>query len=152
MIGLLRNYLRPYQRMVGITLVLLFIGAMGNLYLPDLFGDIINNGVAKGDTAYILRVGGLMLLVTAVLAVTSVIAVYYSARIAMGFGRDVRSAIFSKVETFSPGRGQHLRHGVPHHPQHERRDPGPDGRVRRPDHHRVGPDPDHRRDHHGPPD
>ncbi len=101
MIGLLRTYLQPYRRMVGITLVLLFIGAMGNLYLPDLFGDIINNGVAKGDIDYILRVGALMLVVTAVLAVTSVIAVYYSARIAMGFGRDVRSSIFSKVETFS---------------------------------------------------
>jgi ATP-binding cassette subfamily B protein len=101
MIALFRTYLRPYAAFVAITLVLLFIGAMGNLYLPDLNGDIINNGVVKGDTDYILRVGGLMLLVTAVLAVTAVAAVYFSARIANGFGRDLRSSIFERVETFS---------------------------------------------------
>ena len=63
-----------------------------------------------------------MLVVTAVLAVTSVIAVYFGARIAMGFGRDVRSAIFSKVETFSQVEVNNFGTGVPHHPQHQRRD------------------------------
>jgi ATP-binding cassette subfamily B protein len=101
MISLFRTYLRPYVGMLAITIVLLFIGAVGNLYLPDLNGDIINNGVAAGDTDYILRIGGVMLLVTAVLGVAAVIAVYFSSRIANGFGRDVRSAIFEKVETFS---------------------------------------------------
>ncbi len=101
MIGLFRAYLRPYVVPLVVTIVLLLIGAMGNLYLPELNGEIINEGVAKGDTAYILRVGGLMLLVTAVLAVASIAAVYFSSRIANGFGRDIRSAIFEKVETFS---------------------------------------------------
>jgi ATP-binding cassette subfamily B protein len=101
MIGLLVTYLRPYARTIVLVLGLLLIGAIGNLYLPNLQGDIINNGVVKGDTDYILRVGGLMLLVTAVVGVTSIIAVYFSSKVAMGFGRDVRGAIFTTVQSFS---------------------------------------------------
>ena len=101
MIGLLRTYLRPYAGQLAIVLGLLLIGAIGNLYLPDLQGDIINNGVVKGDTNYILRVGGLMLLVTAVVGVASIIAVYFSSKVAMGFGRDVRGAIFTTVQSYS---------------------------------------------------
>ena len=72
MIALLRTYLRPYAAQLAVVLVLLLIGALGSLYLPDLNGEIIDNGIAKGDTAYIVRVGGLMLLVTALLGVASV--------------------------------------------------------------------------------
>jgi ATP-binding cassette subfamily B multidrug efflux pump len=100
-IRLLREYLAPYKLAIAIVLALLLVQAIGNLYLPTLNGDIINNGVSKGDTDYILRIGGVMLVASLVLGVTSVIGVYYGARVAMGFGRDVRSAIFRKVETFS---------------------------------------------------
>jgi ATP-binding cassette, subfamily B, multidrug efflux pump len=100
-ITLFRRFLRPYAAQIAVVLVLLLVQALGNLYLPDLNADIIDDGVVKGDTEYILRVGGLMLLVTAVLGITAVVGVYLSARIAMGFGRDVRRAIFAKVETFS---------------------------------------------------
>ena len=99
--SLLARYLRPYRAQIAVVLVLLLIQAIGNLYLPDLNGDIINNGVVKGDNDYILRTGGLMLIVTAVLGVAAIVGVYLSAQIAMGFGRDLRSAIFTKVETFS---------------------------------------------------
>ncbi len=101
MIGLFKVYLRPYTRPLILVMFLLLIAALGNLYLPDLNGEIIDQGVATGDTAFILQTGALMLAVSAVLVVASVIAVYWSARIAMGFGRDVRRAIFAKVETFS---------------------------------------------------
>ena len=101
MIRLLRTYLRPYAGQLAIVIALLLVGAIGNLYLPDLQGDIINNGVVKGDTDYILRIGGLMLLVTAVVGLSAGAAVYFSSRVANAFGRDVRSAIFSTVETFS---------------------------------------------------
>ena len=101
MIGLLITYLRPYARTIFLVLGLLLIGAIGNLYLPNLQGDIINNGVVKGDTNYILRVGALMLLVTAVVGASAIVAVYFSSRVAMGFGRDVRAAIFTKVQSFS---------------------------------------------------
>ena len=101
MIGLLRTYLAPYRAPIALALLLLLVGAIGNLYLPDLNADIIDNGVVKGDTDYILRVGALMLVVTAILGVASVAAVFIGARVAMGFGRDVRRAVFSTVETFS---------------------------------------------------
>jgi ATP-binding cassette subfamily B protein len=101
MIGLLRTYLAPYRGRLLFVMGLLLVQAIGNLYLPDLNADIINNGVARGDNDYILRTGGLMLAVTGLLGVTAIVGVYWGARVAMGFGRDLRSAIFTKVETFS---------------------------------------------------
>jgi ATP-binding cassette, subfamily B, multidrug efflux pump len=101
MIGLLRQYLGRYRAMIAVILVLLLAQALTNLYLPELNADIINNGVAKGDTAYILNVGVLMLAVTGVLGVCSVVAVYLGARVAMGFGRDVRLDVFRRVESYS---------------------------------------------------
>ena len=101
MIRLLRRYLAPYRTRIILVLGLLLIQAIGNLYLPTLNGDIINEGVAKGDTDYIARVGGLMLAVSLALGVTAILGVYWGAQIAMGFGRDVRSAIFRTVQTFS---------------------------------------------------
>jgi ATP-binding cassette subfamily B protein len=80
---------------------LLLVQAIANLYLPDLNADIINHGIATGDNDYIIRTGAFMLGVTLVLGVASVLAVYWGAKAAMGFGRDVRSAIFRKVEAFS---------------------------------------------------
>jgi ATP-binding cassette, subfamily B, multidrug efflux pump len=108
MIGLLRTYLRPYAGPLLLVIGLLLVQAIGNLYLPDLNADIINNGVAKGDNDYIVRVGGLMLGVTALLGVAAIIGVYWSARVSMGFGRDLRSAIFAKVETFSQVEVNHF--------------------------------------------
>src|SRR6185369_3282936 len=101
MIGLFRTYLRPYRVPLVFVLVLLLVQALATLYLPELNAEIINNGVAKGDNGFILRTGALMLVVSLVFGLASVGAVYFGARIAMGFGRDLRSAIFSKVETFS---------------------------------------------------
>ena len=108
MIGLLRTYLRPYGPQVLVVMGLLLVQAIGNLYLPDLNADIINNGVARGDNDYILRTGGLMLIVAGLLGVAAIAGVYGGARIAMGFGRDLRSAIFAKVETFSQVEVNHF--------------------------------------------
>jgi len=74
---------------------------MANLYLPNLNADIINNGVAKGDTSVIMNLGGQMLGVTLVQVVCSIAAVYFGARVAMSLGRDVRAAVFDHVQTFS---------------------------------------------------
>ena len=101
MIALFRQYLPPYRWSIVLVLLLLLVQAIANLYLPELNADIINNGVAKGDTDYILRTGGFMLVVTFALMIAAIIAVYFSAKVAMGFGRDLRSGIFRKVETFS---------------------------------------------------
>jgi ATP-binding cassette subfamily B protein len=108
MIRLLRSYLRPYAWKIALVLVLLLLQAIGNLYLPTLQGDIINNGVAKGDTEYIGTTGIVMLLFTLAVAVASVLGVYWGAQIAMGFGRDVRGALFRKVESFSQVEVNHF--------------------------------------------
>ncbi len=101
MTRLLRTYLRPYWRQILVVLSLLLIQALTNLYLPDLNAEIINNGVSTGDTNYIVNTGALMLGVTFVLGITSVVAVFLAARVAMGFGRDVRGEVFRKVGSFS---------------------------------------------------
>lgn len=101
LVRLMRTYLRPYTAVIVVIVVLQLIQAIGNLALPSLNADIIDNGVAKGDTAYILRVGGLMLAVTLVQAAAAITAVYYAARTAMGIGRDVRAGVFERVQTFS---------------------------------------------------
>jgi ATP-binding cassette subfamily B protein len=107
-IALFRTYLRPYGVQLIIVLALLLVGALGNLYLPDLNADIIDKGVVLGDTDHILQTGGLMLVVTAVLGVAATIAVFLGARVAMAFGRDVRRAVFSAVETFSQAEVNHF--------------------------------------------
>jgi ATP-binding cassette subfamily B protein len=101
MTRLLPKYLWPYRLPLSLVLVLVAVQALANLYLPNLNADIINNGVVKGDTNYIVRTGGFMLLITFGLGICSVIAVYFGSKVAMSFGRDVRSAIFRKVMDFS---------------------------------------------------
>ncbi len=98
---LLRTYLRPYTRTLGLVVLLQLVGTMASLYLPSLNADIIDKGVTSGNTRYILSTGGWMLLVTGVQIACSIAAVYFGARSAMSFGRDLRSAIFHRVGGFS---------------------------------------------------
>jgi ATP-binding cassette subfamily B protein len=98
---LLRTYLRAYRSELTAVLVLQLIGTIASLYLPSLNADIIDFGIARGDTDYIVSTGGWMLMVTVVQIVCSIGAVYFGARTAMAFGRDVRSAIFHRVGGFS---------------------------------------------------
>ncbi|MGE5227325.1 MAG: ABC transporter ATP-binding protein [Planctomycetaceae bacterium] len=101
MIGLFRTYLAPYRWPLLLVMFLLLVQAIANLYLPELNADIINNGVARGDTDYIVRTGLFMIEVTFALGVAAIVAVFFSARTSMAFGRDLRSGIFRKVQTFS---------------------------------------------------
>ena len=89
------------MREVTIVVVLVLIQAIGNLYLPNLNADIINNGVAKGDVDYIWRTGAVMLGITLVLGVIAVGGVYWASLASQGVGRDLRGAVFSKVQGFS---------------------------------------------------
>jgi ATP-binding cassette subfamily B protein len=100
-IRLLRAYLAPYRWPLVLVVVLVAIQAIANLYLPNLNADIIDNGVVKGDIDYIMRIGAVMLGVTFLAAVCAIISVYWSARIAMAVGRDLRGSIFRKVLAFS---------------------------------------------------
>ncbi len=101
LLRLLKTYLRPYRGALAAVVALQFLGTMAALYLPTLNADIIDNGVAKGDTGYIVRIGGVMLAVALVQIACTVTAVYFGARTAMGFGRDVRAGIFHQVGTYS---------------------------------------------------
>ncbi|MEP6624592.1 MAG: ABC transporter ATP-binding protein, partial [Acidimicrobiia bacterium] len=101
LIRLMRTYLRRYRGLLLAVLVLTFVQTMGTLFLPSLNADIIDKGIATGDTNYIWRTGGLMLAVTMVQVVFAIAAVFYGARVAMAFGRDVRSALFHRVTDFS---------------------------------------------------
>ena len=101
LLRLVRTHLEPYRRWLSIVVALQFVGTVAALYLPSLNADIIDNGVATGDTAYILHTGALMLGVALLQIGCSIAAVWFSARTAMSFGRDVRSAIFHRVGAFS---------------------------------------------------
>jgi len=101
LLRLVREYVAPYRRPLSFVVLLQFVGTMGALYLPSLNANIIDNGVITGDTGYILRIGAVMLGVAFVQIVCSVGAVWFGAKTAMSFGRDVRSAIFHRVGTFS---------------------------------------------------
>src|SRR5438477_185526 len=101
LIRLLRSYLQPYIREVAIVIVLVLIQSIANLYLPNLNADIINNGVAKGDIPYIWRTGGVMLGITLVLGVIAVGGVYWASLASQAVGRDLRAAVFGKVQNFA---------------------------------------------------
>jgi ATP-binding cassette, subfamily B, multidrug efflux pump len=107
-IALLRSGLRPYAKQLVVVMALLLIQAVANLYLPSLNADIINEGVVKGDNGYILRTGAFMLGVTFLLGLCAITAIYFGARVAMSFGRDVRAAIFKKVASFSQMEVNHF--------------------------------------------
>ncbi len=108
LLRLVRTYLRPYAAPLAVVVALQFVGTMAALLLPSLNADIIDRGVVTGDTGYIVSHGGLMLAVSLVQIICSVVAVWFSARNAMGFGRDLRAAIFRRVGTFSAREVQHF--------------------------------------------
>src|SRR5258705_5448229 len=103
LIQLLRRFVPKYRTEVAIVTVLVFIQSIANLYLPNLNADIINNGVAKGDTDYIWRTGAVMLAVTLLLGVLAIISVYFASRASMGVGRDIRGAVLERVQHVSAG-------------------------------------------------
>ena len=98
---LLSRFLRPYARQITALVVLQLASVTATLYLPYLYARIVDQGVTTGDTGYILSAGGFMLVITAVQVACSIAAVYFGAQVAMGYGRDLRAAIFHRVGTFS---------------------------------------------------
>ena len=101
LLRLLRRFVPDYTAPVGFVLALLLLQTLGNLYLPNLNADIINDGIAKGDVDYIWRTGGVMLAITLALGALAIVGVYFASRVSMGVGRDVRAAVFERVLSFS---------------------------------------------------
>jgi ATP-binding cassette subfamily B protein len=98
---LLVQHLRPYWGLLIGVVVFQFAQSMASLYLPTLNADIIDDGVAKGDMGVILSIGGVMLGVTLVQIACAIAAVWFGAKAAMAFGRDVRRSVFRRVGDFS---------------------------------------------------
>ncbi|RNL71031.1 ABC transporter ATP-binding protein [Streptomyces sp. I6] len=101
LIRLLRTFLRPHRQAITLLVTLQLLQTGATLYLPTLNADIIDNGVVRGDTGYILAFGALMTGISVVQVVCSIGAVYYGARTAAALGRDVRAAVFDRVQSFS---------------------------------------------------
>jgi ATP-binding cassette subfamily B protein len=100
MIKLLR-FMKPYRAVLVLVVVLAFAQALSNLYLPTLFANIVDNGIVKGDTGYIWRLGGIMMLVTLGGTIAAVIGIFFSSQVATGFGKIIRAKLFTRVEQFS---------------------------------------------------
>ncbi|MFJ6744141.1 ABC transporter ATP-binding protein [Streptomyces sp. NPDC091279] len=101
LIRLLRTYLRPYRKPIALLVLLQLLQTCATLWLPTLNADIIDNGVVKGDTGYIFSFGALMIGISLVQVACNIGAVYHGARTASALGRDVRAAVFDRVQSFS---------------------------------------------------
>ncbi|MFD9818696.1 ABC transporter ATP-binding protein [Streptomyces violascens] len=101
LIRLLRSHLGPYKKPIALLVLLQLLQTSATLYLPTLNADIIDNGVVNGDTGYILGHGGIMIAVSLVQVFCNIGAVFYGARTAAALGRDVRAAVFARVQSFS---------------------------------------------------
>jgi ATP-binding cassette subfamily B protein len=108
LLKLLGRYLRPHWRLLVAVVAFQLGQSIASLFLPTLNADIIDNGVIKGDTGYIMQVGGVMLLITLAQVACAIAAVYFGAKAAMGLGRDLRGAIFTKVGEFSEREVTHF--------------------------------------------
>ncbi|MFC8503380.1 ABC transporter ATP-binding protein [Pedococcus sp. NPDC057267] len=101
LVRIIRTYLAPYRGLVVALVALQLVGTIASLYLPSLNGRIIDEGVARGDTGFILRTGGWMLAVSLAQIAATVAATYLGARCAAGLGRDLRADVFARVGDFS---------------------------------------------------
>ncbi|MGE5390389.1 MAG: ABC transporter ATP-binding protein [Deltaproteobacteria bacterium] len=97
----LYRYLKPFARSIAAIVVLVFMLVLSELYLPTLMSDIVDIGIVKGDTAYIIRIGAYMLLITALGTICSIGVSFLASRTAVGFGRLLREQVFARVESFS---------------------------------------------------
>jgi ATP-binding cassette subfamily B protein len=100
MIKLFKN-LKPYTLIIILVMVFVFLQAFSEIYLPTLMADIVDTGVINGDVAYIIRIGGWMLLIAVIGMISAIFGSYWAAKVATGFGRDLRTKVFTKVESFS---------------------------------------------------
>lgn len=97
----LRQYVRPYRWLIAVVAGLQLISTLASLYLPTINASIIDDGVAKGDTHTVIGLGGVMLLVTGLQVLCAVGALYCGSRASIGFGQDLRSAMFDHVTGLS---------------------------------------------------
>jgi ABC-type multidrug transport system fused ATPase/permease subunit len=101
LLRLIRRFLRPYAWQVVLVVDLLTFQAIETLILPNLYADIINNGVVTGNTSYIWRTGSVMLGIIVLIGITAVLGTYFGARVIAGITADLRAAVYRRVRSFS---------------------------------------------------
>lgn len=111
LVGLLRRFTRPSAGLLCLLTILIVVQAAGNLYLPNLYADLINEGVVAGDIGYIWRVGGTMIALVFAIAAISIVAVYLSSRVSMEVGAALRATVYRQVQAFSSSEMK--RFGIP---------------------------------------
>src|SRR5699024_9818651 len=95
------KHVTTYKWLVGLIFILVFTQSLADLFLPTLMADIIDKGVVLGDFPMIWKIGGIMLAVTTISIAAAITASYFSSKVAMSVGRDLRSKVFRHVENFS---------------------------------------------------
>ncbi|SDS71619.1 ABC transporter ATP-binding protein [Microterricola viridarii] len=99
LLSLALQHAKPYKAWILAVVVLQLISTMAALYLPSLNAQIIDTGIATGDTDFIWSTGMTMLLVCLVQVVTAIGGIYFGARTAMAIGRDLRRDVYRKVDS-----------------------------------------------------
>lgn len=95
------SFLRPQRGRVFIVLLLAVAGSMANLLLPRFMSEIVDRGIVHNNPQAVVQIGAVMLVVTLFATACAVTSSYFSAKIATGFGRDVRRAVFERAEGLS---------------------------------------------------
>ncbi len=95
------RFLKQYTVQIAAVILLLFVQVIADLLLPTLMAAIIDIGLVNNNINYILKIGGLMLLIAAGGTICAIKAIYLSSKISVGFGRLLREKIFTKIESFS---------------------------------------------------
>ena len=95
------KFLNPYKWWIVLTIVFIAAQSFSDLYLPDLNATIIDRGVMKGDVGTIITYGAVMLVVALIVGACTVGTTYFSTKTSLAYGRDMRLALFTKVQSFS---------------------------------------------------
>lgn len=114
------KYLKPYRTAAILTVFLVLLHSLSQLILPSMMADIINEGITRGELSYIWRVGTIMLAISAVGVLVSILASACSSKASTGFGRELRRAVFYKVESLSQSDIDKIGTPVAHHALHQR--------------------------------
>lgn len=93
--------LNKYKIRIIVVILLTFGNALGELFLPRLMSLVIDRGVAYGDTAYVLKIGALMIVVVILTVMCRASAAYHSSKTTMAFSRDLRYKLFKKINYLS---------------------------------------------------
>src|SRR5690554_2266955 len=94
------KHLKPYNKAILLILILTLAGILLELYLPTLMADVVDIGIVNNDISFILKTGGWMIFYSILAVILTIAVMYYSSKVALGFGKDVRHKLFVHVENF----------------------------------------------------